>query len=77
MNAKEARDTAYRTNIESVHSQYADIQLKIENEANDGKYELFYYQTLIKDVHEKLVEEGFNVYESEGRMNDTLIKISW
>ena len=77
MNAKKARQLAKKVNIHNEASQYADIKSKIENEANDGKYETFYYQSLLKDVEEKLIEEGFNIRYLPDRMNETIIKITW
>ena len=76
MNAKEARATAGKANTDNENAQYAHIKAEIENKANDGKYETFYHQTLMKNVHEKLVEEGFTVHSYDSR-NDILMKISW
>ena len=77
MNAQEAKLKAHRVNVDTTNSQYSEIQARISKAVKEGKYETFIYESIIKDVKEKLESEGYHVSENENFRNETTITISW
>jgi len=76
MNAQEAKLKAHRVNVDTTNSQYSDIQARISKAVKEGKYETFMYESIIKDVKEKLEFEGYEITDNFTR-NETTITISW
>lgn len=76
MNAQEARDAAFQYNVTAATSQYTQIMAKIEQEAKRGNYVCYYYESLRKDVLDKLNADGFGVRDYSYK-NETKIIISW
>lgn len=77
MNAKEAREKALKVNTDEATGQYAQAKLIINEAAKEGKYKVFVYEFLKKDVVNQLETEGFVVTNNPGRYNETFIQISW
>lgn len=77
MNAHEARRKATIVKTKEIDSQYADIKHRIDLAVADGKYETYFYESLIKDVKLKLQVEGYKVCDYSGGMNETNTTISW
>ena len=77
MNAREARDIAFKINTDAVESQYADIQKQIENAAKEGKYEAYFFEPLKPDVRDIIEKDGYRVQSFSDQRDGTTITISW
>ena len=76
MNAQEAKLKAHRVNVDTANSQYSIIQDKISKAVEKGEYRTFMYESIKKDVKEKLEFEGYEITDNFTR-NETTITISW
>lgn len=78
MNAKEAREIAYKINTDENLSWYAEIIKKIEVESKKGAYHIWWYNSINAHVRKKLIDEGYEVGETISDMrNGITTKISW
>lgn len=77
MNAQEAKLRAHRVNVDAANSQYSIIQDKISKAVMKGEYRTFMYESIKKDVKEKLESEGYHVSDNENFRNETTVRISW
>jgi hypothetical protein len=77
MKASEARNRALQVNTDSKNSQFAKIILEIEHAVSQGKYEIWFYDTILDDVRKKLTEFGYLVAETQFERNETMTKITW
>lgn len=77
MNAQEAKQIASNFILESKDSQLAEILQKIKAEATKGKYEMWYYKHIRKEVAEELRKLGYTIGKEQFDRNETLIEIKW
>ena len=78
MNAKEAKELAYKVNTNKNDSEYAKIKTLIENAAKKGKYSISYNKMVNSDVKKKLKEEGYKVeYFPGDYRSDAWGTINW
>lgn len=78
MKATEARELAYKTNVDETDSQYSKIKAKIILEAKRGGYEMHWIGLINRDVRNKLLEEEYILGESNHDQCDgSITKISW
>jgi len=77
MTAQEAREKSKRNNLVEQGSQYLEIQDLINKATTKGLYEIWYYKVLIKDVRDKLKEEGFVVSDTQFERDGPMTKIVW
>ena len=77
MNAKEAKEIAYKINTDNKESQYSKIKKNIDAETFRGKYKTFVYEHILDDVEDKLKKEGFIISSNLSVLNEICIEISW
>jgi hypothetical protein len=78
MNAEEARKTALDFNTNETNSQFQILMTDIEKRSKKGEYELQVYDTIKKDVVDKLLKLGFVVDKPRsGGPNESITQISW
>jgi hypothetical protein len=78
MNAEEAKKIAFDYNTNESNSQFQILMTDIEKRAKKGEYELQVYDTIKKDVVDKLTYLGFVVDKPRsGGPNETVTQISW
>lgn len=76
MNAKEARDKAYKFNTSTANSQYAEIKKLIDKNCSIGGYEFWTDMSIKSDVVKKLQDEGYEITYNSHR-NEESYKIKW
>jgi hypothetical protein len=77
MNALEARANAAKVNTNSTNSQYSRAIQKIQQAVNGGKYECWFYETMLNDVRVKLTADGYTVDANQNDRDGSLVRISW
>ncbi len=78
MNAHEAREKAKAFNTNATNSQYADIKAVINEQVGKGKYECKNYNSLRKDVKDKLEAERYKINQFNGGQRDGItVTITW
>ncbi len=77
MTAKEAREKSKRNNLMAQGSQYLEMQDLINKATINGLYEIWYYKVFNNDVKEKLIQEGFNVSDTQYERDGPMTKITW
>ena len=75
MKATWARAMAAKINTKG--SQYGEITQQIREAVEEGKYEMFYYESIGADVRKKLTADGFTVGETDFSRNENTTRISW
>ncbi len=79
MKAEEARKQAKSVNIDSSDSIYKKIIEKVKYACVRGQYSIMYYGTMVKDVTDKLKEDGYKVQpiSAGDYREDASTEISW
>ena len=77
LTAAEAREKSKRNNLLAEGSQYIEIQDLINKATIKGSYELWYYKVFNDDVGNRLIEEGFNVSNTQYERGGPMTKITW
>jgi hypothetical protein len=75
MKAEEARQLA--ENSIGNKQAYEKIMHLIHVAASQGKYEIFYYESINDHTRKKLSEDGYKVGKPIFDRNETLVNISW
>jgi len=77
MNAKEARQKALAIDHGKVSEQYEAIKAEIELAVYEGKFQAYYYSSILPGVKTALEGEGFQVDSFWDQKEGTTITISW
>jgi len=77
MNAEDARSSAKAANAEAVKKQFEFVAFEINKAVKAGKYEVWIYEGLRKEVVAKLEEQGFFVGKTRFERNDPSTLIKW
>jgi len=77
MTAQEARAKAQQVNTDQSSGQMFKINTLISNAVSKGEYSIWFYETMHKDVKDKLIEMGYTVGAQQFERNEVMIKISW
>ncbi len=76
MNAKEARDAAQKQLDMMIWEELTEVRNEIKTAIATGKFEAFYFQSLLPQSLQKLKDDGYIVTEIPER-NETHYKITW
>ena len=77
MNAKKAREKTLQITGDKERKQFGEIKTKITEAVNKGKFQCFFYDSLIASVKTQLELEGFKVESYNNPRNEILVTISW
>lgn len=77
LTAKQAREKSKRANLIAEGSQYMEIQDLINKATIKGLYDIWYSKVFNNDVRLKLIEEGFDVSDTQYERDGPLTKITW
>jgi len=77
MNAKEAREQAFKVNMAEFNDQYNKVKNEISIAVKKGNYKTYIYEELKSSVKELLIQEGFVITPNFDQKDGITITIAW
>lgn len=77
MNAKEAKIQSQNVKDRAFAENYEKVLEQIKHYVKAGKFEVIYYDKILMEVKNKLVNDGYQVSEIPDGRNNIDHRISW